>query len=239
MKKLTNFKNSALLVASLSAVNLVAFSPSSFAKEEEGFKHYVTDVIQIPFRSGPSYKYKISRMIKSGSAVTVLEVNKDKWARVEYINGKGRKYTGWMPSSLLQNQPVARVQLKEEVAKTAQLEQEKIQLSEEIDTLKQRLQSTQEDLDSINKETFELKQEHKRLKEVSGNAVTIGEQNDALNQQVTELQIQSNLYKEQLDQAEDVVERQWFLTGGGVLLLGIILGLFFRTPKRKKRWDSL
>lgn len=236
MKKSVNYKP---YVLAFLASSLGVITPQCQAEESSGFKHYVTDSIEIPFRSGPSYKYKISRMIRSGTPVTILEVNDEQWARLEYTDGRGRTFEGWMPSSLLQNQPVAKVQLEQEMQKTAKLEQTKIQLTEEIDTLKNRLETTQASLNNINKETFEIKQEYKRLKEISGNAVTIGEENQSLKQQVLDLSNQNALYKEQIQQAEDVVERQWFLTGGGVLLLGILLGLFFRTPKRKKSWDTL
>lgn len=236
MKKLAN--SNALLCMALSAT-LVGFSGNVSAEDVSGVKHYVTDSIQIPFRSGPSYKHKIDRMIRSGTPVTILEVNDEQWARVEYTDGRGRTYEGWMPSSLLQNQPVAKVQLQQEMEKSAALEKTKIRLTEEIDTLKNRLETTQTSLNAVNKETFELKQDYKRLKETSGNAVSIGEENESLKQQVLELSNQNALYKEQIQQAEDVVERQWFLTGGGVLLVGILLGLFFRAPKRKKSWDTL
>jgi len=53
------------------------------------------------------------------------------------------------------------------------------------------------------------------------------------------LEAKNNLLQEQLNQAADVVQRQWFLTGGGVLLLGILLGIFLRVPRKKKGWDSL
>lgn len=234
MKKSVNFKpiGWALLASSL------LISAPSQAAEPSGFKNYVTDSIEMPFRSGPSYKHKISRMIRSGTPVTILEVNDEQWARLEYSDNRGRKYEGWMPSSLLQNQPIAKVQLDLEIQKSAKLEQAKIQLTEEIDTLKSRLEVSQTSLNTINKETFELKQDYKRLKEVSGDSVSIGEENITLKQQVLDLSSQNTLYKKQIQQAEDVVERQWFLTGGGVLLLGIILGLFFRAPRRKKNWSS-
>ena len=236
MKKLVNFKTLSLAVV---ATATFAVQTPAVAEESSGFKNYVTDSIEIPFRSGPSYKYKINRMIRSGTPVTILEVNDEQWARVEYTDNKGRTFEGWMPSILLQNQPVAKVQLEQEMAKNAKLEQAKIQLTEEIETLKSRLETTQNSLNDINKETFEIKQDYKRLKEISGNAVAIGEENQSLKQQVLDLSNQNALYKEQIQQAEDVVERQWFLTGGGVLLLGILLGLFFRAPKRKKTWDTL
>lgn len=234
MKKSVNFKPIGWAVL---ASSLLITAPTAQA-ETTGFKNYVTDSIEIPFRSGPSYKHKISRMIRSGTPVTILEVNDEQWARMEYSDNRGRKFEGWMPSSLLQNQPVAKVQLEKELQKSAQLEQTKIQLTEEIDTLKSRLETTQNSLNTVNKEMFEIKQEYKRLKEVSGDSVAIGDENLILKQQVQDLTSQNTLYKKQISQAEDVVERQWFLTGGGVLLLGIILGLIFRTPSRKKTWSS-
>ncbi len=235
MKKLVNFKGLALIVASSA---ILSFSPVAVASEATGFKHYIVDIVQVPLRRGPSIKHRISRMMDSGSPITVLEINDEQWARIEYIDNRNRKHTGWMASILLSTQPAARVQLENELASSKIIKQQKIQLTEEIGTLTERLNITQTELDSVNKEAFEVKQQHIRLKEVSGDAVNISRTNLNLKQQVSELQVQNNSYREQLIQAEDVVERQWFLTGGGVLLLGIILGLLLRKPKRKQKWDS-
>jgi len=62
MKKLANFKSIAL---SLTTALVLAQSPNALAKTDAGnYQNYVTDNIQIPFRSGPSYKHKIDRMIR-------------------------------------------------------------------------------------------------------------------------------------------------------------------------------
>lgn len=237
MKKLTSFKYLTLAIASFA---LLTFSSISTANRAVvGYTHYVTDDIKVPLRSQPTYKHRITRMVDTGAAVKVLEINPEGWARLEYIASNGRKHIGWMPSILLQSQPVARYLLKDELEKSTSLELQRTQLTEEIATLNERLNTTQDELSSISKEAFELNKNYTLLKEVSGNAVNIGLQNDAMNQQVSELQSQNRLYKKQLDQAEDVVERQWFLTGGGVLLLGIIVGLLLRKPRRKKGWNSL
>lgn len=241
MKKSHNFNRFALglsmamLLAQSSLVNAADTKNSN----QKTYKNYVTDNIQIPFRSGPGYKYKISRMIRTGTPVTVLEVTTNKWARMTFVDKKGRQHEGWMPSVLLQTQPVSSIQLKAQIKQNKTLEQDKIVLSDEITQLKKRLKSTQAKLDTVNKSSFELNKNYQNLKSVSGNASSIATENETLKKQLSEVQNQNNLYKAQINQTGDVVQRQWFLTGGGVLLLGIILGAIFRSPRRKKGWNSL
>lgn len=237
MKKSVNFKNISLII-----VFVALFSASTISTANTslvGLKQYITDTTPVGFRTGPTYRNKILRMIRPGSAVTVLEVNNNNWARIEYTTSRGNKHKGWIEIAMLQSQPVSRTLFKKEAEKLKLSEQANIQLTEEIKILKERLTTIQTELDTINKDTFEIRQDYSRLKKISGDATNIALQNDLLNRQVTELQAQNNRYHEQLIQAGDVVERQWFLTGGGVLLMGIALGLLLRRSNRKKKWDSL
>ncbi|MBF6057198.1 MULTISPECIES: TIGR04211 family SH3 domain-containing protein [Thiomicrorhabdus] len=213
------------------------FIPAGQASAAQGYTNYVTDSIDIPVRRGPGYKFKISQMLKSGTPVKILEVNKEGWALVEY-NKKG-DHQGWMPTSVLQNQPIAKTQLKDQIAKTNQLEEKLGDLNTELNTLKERFTSTKTELETTKKEKFELAKELNRLTTLSSNAVELDQQNQEMKLRLSELENHNTIMREQLDQANDTVKRQWFLTGGGVLLLGLLLGRFFRVPTKRKRWGEI
>ncbi|HBQ44993.1 MAG TPA: TIGR04211 family SH3 domain-containing protein [Thiomicrospira sp.] len=203
-----------------------------------GYVNYVTDSIEVPLRSNPGYKFKIIRMVKSGSKVTIQEVNDKGWAKLTYRN-KGRDFVGWMPTSMLQATPISATLLKKQTEKTSRIEKSLNQLKQEKETLQARLTIATEELNTVKQQNFELEKELQNIKKISGRSLEISEENNQLSQQINQLKSDNIIMKEQLSQASDVVQRQWFLTGGGVLLLGLILGRLFRMPAKKNKWDSL
>lgn len=205
---------------------------------QKGYTNYISDSIEVPLRRGAGYKYKISRMLKSGEPVKILEVDKSGWAQVKYKRS-GKTYTGWLPTSLLQNQPVAIDRLASQIKKTTDVEEKYNALQQELTTLKTRFEETDSILSTTKQEKFELGKELERLKEISSNAVELDEQNQQMKMRLTQLENQNAIMREQIDQSDDSVKRQWFLTGGGVLLLGLILGRFFRPPGKRKKWGEL
>ncbi|BBP45336.1 hypothetical protein THMIRHAS_07090 [Thiosulfatimonas sediminis] len=243
MTKSQNFKLSRSLqpfaiTLGLATLSLVAAPISSATAATAGYTNYVTDSIEVPVRRGPGYKFKISQMLKSGTPIKILEVDKEGWVQVEYTRGS-KTSLGWMPSSMLQNEPIAKERLVTQIEKTNQVEEKFNALQLELKTLKERFDTASTELSSIKQEKFEVTQEFERLKSVSSNAVTLDEENKAMKMRLNEVESENAIMREQIDQSEDSIKRQWFLTGGTVLLVGLLLGRFFRAPTKKKRWGEL
>jgi SH3 domain protein len=225
-----------LIAAGLSAALL--YTSGAQAELQTGYTHYVTDSVEIPLRSQPGYKYKILRMVRSGAAVTILEVNEDGWAKLLYKHN-GKETEGWMPSIVLQSQPIAKMQLQEKEKKIARIEKQLNQLNLEKETLQNRFSDTDNELKEVKQQNFELNKQLEEIEAISGQSIKLNEENQRMVQEIERLNNENAIMKEQIDQAEDVVQRQWFLTGGGVLLLGLLLGRFFRMPNRKNKWNTL
>lgn len=238
MKKLVKSNKTILSLMIAVSASSVTYSSAALSEVQSGYTHYVTDSIEIPFRSQPGYKYKILRMLKSGTKVTILEVNDDGWARLIY-NHNGKDIEGWMPSSVLQSQPIAKVEVQKQDRKIAKIEKELNQLNLEKNTLQSRFNETAKELKEVKQDNFELNKQLEEIKAISGNAIQLNNENKQMAQQIEKLNNENAIMKEQIDQAKDVVQRQWFLTGGGVLLLGLLLGRFFRVPNRKNKWNTL
>ncbi|HHS99646.1 MAG TPA: TIGR04211 family SH3 domain-containing protein [Thiomicrospira sp.] len=240
MKKFSSFKPIQHASLSLLLVAIIGVSApiSATHAATKGYTNYISDSLEVPLRRGAGYKYKISRMLKSGEPVKILEVNKSGWAQVQYKKGS-KTYTGWLPSSLLQNQPVAKDRLTTQIKKTTDIEEKYNALQQELATLKTRYEETDTQLSSIKQEKFELGKKLEHLKDVSSNAVELDEQNQEMKMRLTQLENQNTIMKEQIDESDDSIKRQWFLTGGGVLLLGLLLGRFFRPPTKRKKWGEL
>jgi len=231
------FRKYALSVAIIAAIGFTA-PVSSAQAAQKGYTNYISDSLKVPMRRGAGYKYKISRMLKSGEAVKILEVDKDGWAQVQYKTS-GKTYLGWLPSVVLQSQPVAIDRLAAQIKKTTDVEEKYHGLQQELETLKTRYADTDSELATTKQEKFELGKELERLKSISTNAVELDQQNQEMKVRLSQLENQNAIMKEQIDESDDSVKRQWFLTGGGVLLLGLILGRFFRAPSKRKKWGEL
>jgi SH3 domain protein len=238
MKK--SARSSRLLVAALTSTLLAApLLPEMSHARTDGFKHYISDELTVPVRRGPGYSYKIRKLLKAGTPVTVLEINEKGWAHIQYPH-KGKILDGWVPSSLLSTQPAARQQL-EEAQKTIKTLNEKLQQqNSQLTTLRAENEDLKKRLSEAQKQLFTLKKDYDHLVKTAGNAVRLDEENQQLKKDVARLEQENAMLKDQIAHSEDAVKRQWFLTGGGVLLLGLLLGRFFRLPQRRRSsWDEL
>lgn len=231
MKKFSNFKT---LVPAIILGLSVLSTPVQAVDSAAGGLRYITDSYEVPLRSGASHKHRIKRMVKSGSEVKLLEVNPEGWAKVSFAGTEG-----WMPAMLLENQPIARDRLEAQVAKTTAVEAKLNDLKQELSTLQMRYDETSNELKTVKQEKFELTQELNRLKEISSGAVELDQQNQTMKASLSRLEDENAIMREQIDQSDDAIKRQWFLTGGGVLLLGLLLGRFFRVPKKRQKWGEL
>jgi SH3 domain protein len=82
---------------------------------------YVTDQIESTLRTGESTRFKILKMLPSGTRVEVLDVNQTtKYARVRTADGA----VGFVPEAQLQSEPAARSRLAELETRLAELQQE-------------------------------------------------------------------------------------------------------------------
>ena len=59
-------KYSLIASAVLSATLLSSLPASQAVAVEKGYTNYISDSLEVPMRRGAGYKYKISRMLKSG-----------------------------------------------------------------------------------------------------------------------------------------------------------------------------
>lgn len=239
MKK--SVKSNLRLVSSLLLIAGLTFSLAAKSEDNQpqsDYMHYVTDSVKIPLRSQPGYKYKILRLLKSGTPVTILEVNDDGWTKLSY-HYKDEDIIGWMPSSVLLNQPIARVRLAQQIEKTSRIEKKLNQTQQEKATLNNRFNDVNDELKKTKEANFKLQKQLTEIKSISGKSIELHEQNQQYAQEINKLKSDNAILKEQISQAGDAVQRQWFLTGGGVLLLGLLVGRFFRVPNRRNKWDSL
>lgn len=187
-------------------------SPVIFAK-------YVSDVLYIPVRTGPSSDYRIIGYLKSGTPVESTKTQ----GEYTHINSSGQKeYTGWVKERFLVSEPIAAFKLKELKADL-----------EKIDSIKSDLSKSQKDVKTWKQSTKKLEAQLNQIKETSAHVIQIGEENTTLKKQVKTFQDELN----KLKKANLLLEQNQKNEGIKLGLLAVVIGVLagFILPYIKPR----
>lgn len=199
---------------------------------------YVSDMLEVPLRTGSSLGHRIVRMLPSGTAVEVIRTDKDTgYSLVKTPNGT----QGWILTRYLMDEPSARERLAEAQQALEPLTTENADLKARIDTLTAEKTELESSYEQLSEENRRLSQELTQIRRTAANAVAIDEQNKALQERVVSLEQALQIAQQENQSLADRSAKRWFLLGAGVLLLGIILGLIvprLRWQKRN-RWGDL
>ena len=191
---------------------------------------YVTDQTSIPLRAGEGLKYKVLRHLPTGTPLELLGYNpKSGYARVRTEDGK----LGFVANDQLVEEPVARDQV-------AALEAKVTELRAKFAALPPSLQEAQASLDAALADKRRLEEELLSIRQAAGDAPRILRERGELRQTVADLTRQV-AELEQLNREQDhQIAQRWFLIGGGVIIGGILIGLFLPNLRlgRKRGFQS-
>ena len=173
---------------------------------------YVTGITKITMRTGPGVDHKIVAMLTSGSKLETIEYQQD-WSHVKTQDDK----TGWVLSRFL----------TEEVPKTLLVKQ----LQAENGRLETALEQTEEKkqvLAEKNAFLVDIEKKYKKLEQESADFLKLSDSYKAFAQESQDqkdqiLTLEKNMNNE---------EKLWFLSGAGVFIVGLIIGLSTRKKKR-------
>ena len=198
---------------------------------------YVSDSFEITLRTGPSIENKVIAAPASGQPLEVLNAQGE-WSLVRFETRWGDSVEGWVLSRyVITRLPWAleAKSLKEENGSLkgtlARVEKELAEASRQQQILGSKLKETSEALDKAEGAYESLKQEaadYLKLKDAyTANRST-------LEKSQKELQRLTEEYK-RLRSSE---RNRWILTGGLVLLCGLIIGLVIgRREKKRRPWS--
>lgn len=199
---------------------------------------YVTDQLEITMRSGKSTQHQVVRVLPSGTPVELLEVDSESgYSRVRSPQG----IEGWVISRYLDNEPSGRERLAKAEKKIANLNIENSRLQENIKQLTVDKNAVEKEKQALSKENHRLDQELTHIRQTAGSAIAIDSENKSLKEKLNTLERNYQSVKQENEVLKDRSDRDWFMVGAGVILLGIAIGLII--PKirwrRKSSWDSL
>lgn len=194
---------------------------------------YVKPSSEIAVRRGKGTEFKIIAFVKDGSAVQFLEEDGD-YTRVRLSNEK----EGWMLSRFVSEAPPLEqlvISLQNENDSVVKREAE---LKQELENLSTTLVESKAELSTVREERDSAVQDYAKLEEETADVVKINadlEETKKTNEQFTEKLAVLQLENDNLTKDKKLY---WFLTGAGVLLLGMLLGRM-PGPSRKRKSSLL
>lgn len=216
---------------------LFAASGAPAAKSASGKSNskyqYVSDILTITMRSGKSNEHRIIRTLESGEKLRILE-NGKKYSRVRTDKGE----TGWVLTRYLSREPAARLELPPIKTKLAKLEKENKELSKslkEITRERDSLKVAAVSLERLEKKHKQLLEESVRWKDAANKSNNLSEESKDLARKNATLESQMDLMMRELKSLRDGSNRLWFLSGAGVILIGIVIGVMVARSRKEKK----
>ncbi len=216
----------------LSALFSLTFSTAAIANVQ-----YVSDELVINMRSGKGNGFKIIKIVKSGTPLTILEQSSG-YTRARTPQG----VEGWVLSRFLIKTPVAKTLLAKAQKDVAQMKEKYDAMTTELSTIKierDTLHSSENKLLN-NKQTLNV--ELAKLKKIAARPMQLEAENDQLRNDLVIIEAENRLLKQEYQTLEDNSDQDWFMIGAGVLFGGMILGLIFpklRSGQKKANWNRL
>lgn len=220
------------LIALLTAV-LITTAPQAVAQETQ----YISDMVLVPVRSGPSTEYRIvNRGLPSGTALLVYDQSDDgEWTKIETRGGT----RGWISTQYLQKEPPAGLLINDLRLELEQVRGERDRLVSQLNQSSTEVTEADETIVDLTTTLESTQAELTEVKRVSAAALDL----DLMNQQLV-AELESERSEADLLRLENVrlrerIANNQILDGALAVLLGVILAVVApRLWPKKKRQDG-
>ncbi|MEL7292133.1 MAG: TIGR04211 family SH3 domain-containing protein [Pseudomonadota bacterium] len=182
--------------------------PAAFAQNR-----YISDKLFTYMHSGPSNQFRIIGSVDAGDKVKVLSTNKDT-GYTQVQDEKGR--TGWVESRFVTNQESMALRLP--------------RLEKELAEVKEKLANSRSNADQEKAGLIDsLETRNRQISELEQGYGEMSQQLAASQEEVRKL-------RAKLDTQKDDLLLKYFMYGGGVAGIGLLLGLILPhiIPRRKR-----
>jgi SH3 domain protein len=193
---------------------------------------WVSDQFEVMLRTGPSTSNAIERVLRSGTALEILEIDSEAgYARVQTTAGT----EGWVLSRYLMNEPSAREQLERLTGQLTNATNASSSVTEQLDAVRGEQNTANNRIVVLEREKSSLENELSEIKRTAANVLAIDKQNKDLRDQLATTEIEVSTLEQTNRELTGQATRYWFMTGALVLIVGIILGLWLPRIKWQKR----
>lgn len=199
---------------------------------------YVSDQLEITLRTGTSTQNAIVRMLPSGTRLETLEVDEASgYTRVRGPNG----VEGWVLTRYLMNQPAARDQLAAANSRVESLTARVADLSAQVESLREERDALGAERSGLDAELGDVQAELERIRRASASALELDKANRELRTRLAAAEQAGDGLRAEISELKRNTQRDWFLAGAGVLVLGLILGLVLPRMRMRRRsgWGDL
>ncbi len=197
---------------------------------------YVSDHLVITMRSGQGNQFEIIKTLVSGTKLEILEETDTGYTMVRLEDGT----EGWVRTQYLADEPIAADKLTRAEARLAKTKEENKLLRTELGSLKKSKGKLDAEHSKLQSEHKTASQELTHLNEVAARPKQLESENKQLRQDYEEISTKLAVINQENQVLKDRSQRHWFITGAGVLIIGMIIGLVipkFRFQK-KDGWGS-
>ena len=199
-----------------------------FSASVYGETMYVSDVLKLTLRTGPSIENKIISVIDSGQMMEVIKFG-DEWSQVQLPNGK----EGWVLSRYLTTNETHNIKLERLEAKHKNLMIQAAELLEENNRLKAENKRFSTESKANQKQFVQTQADYEALKAEAAEFITLKANYKRAASQLAEQTTKAKQLEEQLSGLEMNTYIKWFLAGSGVLIVGFLIG--FSTKRQRRR----
>ena len=198
---------------------------------------YVTANLNLSLRSEESTRSKFLKRLPIGTPLTVIKENKKSgFTRVRLKDG----LEGYIQTRHITKEPPI-LDLPETSSKILEsLQAENTALKTELATVKNSITPGTTLEQSLANERDQLSRELGELKKTAASSIQLKNERDELQERVVSVERDLQQFKLENQALKDTANQDWFLYGGALALIGVLLG--FILPKlswrRKNSWDS-
>lgn len=196
---------------------------------------YISDVLTVPVRSGPSNANRIlHRGLPSGTRMEVLARDADS-GFVQIRTDGGTE--GWLPEQYLVSEPIARDRLAAAERRIEQLTGTVAEQRQRLEAITSGKSESDQTASQLGNRVKELEQELSEIRRISAGAIAQNETNKELTALNERLRAEVDELVATIASLEDNVQERWLLIGGGLVLLGLILGVAIKARPRRSAWN--
>jgi len=195
---------------------------------------YISDELTVPLRRGPSNGHKIiNAALPSGLALEVLgEDSAAGFTQVRTPNGT----EGWIPTQYLVNQPIAKERLAVATKRIETLETQLKSTRDNYQDVRGARSEIEGKASELTKENQKLQTELAEIRKVSATAITQYQENKQLKTDNESLQTQVTQLTDRVRSLERNAMLRWFLAGGGLVLVGLMIGAWIKSRPKRSSW---
>ncbi len=195
---------------------------------------YITDVFQIPLRTGASTEHRIIGMPSSGQALEILD-SEGEWSHVRLLGESDKE--GWVPSRYIIARQPWEMQAKALRGENSALRQKAGLLETKLSEAIRQSEELSQRAESESKALRGLQKEFDSLKTGADNYLKLKSRHEEAEKKLARLEKELDETTTANRQLRSSERSRWLAIGAIVLLSGLIIGITI--GKREKRRRSL